>query len=456
VDARKVHGAKKLTSHAQYAALADSLRTKLMSRRPVASKRRQTNDKQNLFSEGVFCLLTSEQIMELSNKYVMNTYGRLPLTPVRGEGVRLWDAEGREYLDFLAGLAVCSLGHCHPAVVEAIATQARTLMHISNLYYIEPQARLAQLLVEHSCGDRVFFCNSGAEANEAAIKLARKNAKLNYGPEKYEIITALKSFHGRTLATLSATGQDKYQQGFEPLPGGFKHVPFNDLESLEAAIGPHTCAIMLEPVQGEGGIHMARKDYLAGVRELCNRHGLLLIFDEVQCGLGRTGVLLAHHHYNVDPDLFTLAKALGGGFPIGAMAATGEVACAFGPGDHASTFGGNPLACAAALATLEFMLNNDIIGNAGRVGDYFKAHLQSLANRFSFIREVRGLGLMLGVELSNEGPVEGKEVVSQCQNRGLLINCVDGHILRFLPPLTITTGDVDRAVGILAGVLSTI
>lgn len=396
--------------------------------------------------------MTSEEIMELSSKYIMNTYGRLPLTPVRGEGVRLWDAEGREYLDFLAGLAVCSLGHCHPAVVEAVAAQARKLMHVSNLYYIEPQARLAQLLVENSCAERVFFCNSGAEANEAAIKLARKFGKLRHGSEKFEIITALKSFHGRTLAALTATGQPKYQQGFEPLPAGFKYVPFNDLEALKEAVGPQTCAVMLEPVQGEGGVHVAKNEYLAGVREICNTCGLLLIFDEVQCGLGRTGAFLAHQRYKVNPDIFTLAKALGGGFPIGAMLATEEVASAFGPGDHASTFGGNPLACAAALAALEFMLNNDVIGNAERVGSYFKASLQTLAVRFSFIREVRGLGLMLAADLS----AEGKDIVIKCQEQGLIINCVDGHILRFLPPLIITAGDVDKAVDILKNVLSRI
>ena len=389
--------------------------------------------------------MTNEQIAELTRKYVMHTYNRLPIAPVKGAGARLWDADGKEYLDFVAGIAVCALGHAHPAVAEAVAEQARRLVHVSNLYHIAPQARLAQLLVENSCGDRVFFCNSGAEANEAAIKLARKYAKLRLGPDKYEIITALKSFHGRTLATVTATGQTKYQKGFEPLPPGFKYVPFNDLEALEAAVGPHTCAVLLEPVQGEGGVHPATQEYLAGVRELCSRRGLLLIFDEIQCGLGRTGRLFAYQHYGVEPDVFTLAKALGNGFPIGAMVAKEEVAAAFSPGDHASTFGGNPLACAAAVATLEYMLANGVVENAARVGAYFKDRLAGLAEEFPFVREVRGLGLMLGAELATEGA----PVVDRCRERGLLINCVDGHILRFLPPLVIGPEEVDEALEIL-------
>ena len=389
--------------------------------------------------------MTGQEIMELSDRYVMNTYGRIPLTPVKGAGARLWDADGKEYLDFVAGIAVCALGHSLPAVAQAVAEQARRLLHVSNLYYIEPQARLAQLPAENSCGDRVFFCNSGAEANAAAIKLARKYVKLHGGPEKYEIITALKSFHGRTLATVTATGQPKYQKGFEPLPPGFKYVPFNDLSALEAAVGPHTCAALLEPVQGEGGVHPAQSDYLKGVQDLCRRRGLLLIFDEVQCGLGRTGRFFAYEHYGVEPDIFTLAKALGNGFPIGAMVAREEVAAAFSPGDHASTFGGNPLACAAALATLEYMLGHGVIENAARVGAYFKERLLELAGEFPFIREVRGVGLLLGIELT----IEGAPIVARCRERGLLLNCVDGRILRFLPPLIIGTEEVDTAAGIL-------
>lgn len=396
--------------------------------------------------------MNTKEIMAMGDRYVMRTYGRIPMALVRGEGARVWDAGGKEYLDFVSGLAVCSLGHCHPAVAEAISSQARTLMHVSNLYYIEPQVKLAKLLVENTCADRVFFCNSGAEANEAAIKLARKYAKKNLGEERYEIITALKSFHGRTLAAITATGQPKYQQGFEPLPRGFKYVPFNDLAALEAAVGANTCAVMLEPVQGEGGVNEATPEYLAGVRELCQKHGLLLIFDEVQCGLGRTGKFLAHQHYGVEPDIFTLAKALGGGFPIGAMLAREDVAAGFAPGDHASTFGGNPLACAAGLAAMEQILNHGVVENAARVGGYFKDRLMALAGRYPFITEVRGRGLLLGAELS----MEGKDIVHQCQEKGLLINCVNLNVLRFIPPLIITERDVDHALDVLVSVLDQI
>ncbi|MFZ5634371.1 MAG: acetylornithine transaminase [Bacillota bacterium] len=389
--------------------------------------------------------MNSAEIMEMGDQFVMKTYGRLPLALVRGKGVRVWDADGREYLDFLSGLAVNSLGHCHPAVVRAIAEQAGALMHVSNLYYIEPQVKLARMLAQNSCGDRVFFCNSGAEANEAAIKLARKYAKARLGPGRYEIITALQSFHGRTLATITATGQAKYQQGFEPLPQGFRYVPLNDLAGLREAVGPNTCAVMLEPIQGEGGVNEADPVYLREVRKLCSEQGLLLIFDEVQCGLGRTGRLLAYQHYGVEPDIFTLAKALGGGFPIGAMLAREEVAKAFSPGDHASTFGGNPLACAAGLAAVDQLINHGVVENAARVGDYFKGKLLELKGRYPFVTDVRGKGLILGMELS----VEGAEIVSRCQQKGLLINCVNNKVLRFLPPLIITGDDVDRAVDIL-------
>ncbi|MCG8401772.1 MAG: aspartate aminotransferase family protein [Firmicutes bacterium] len=388
--------------------------------------------------------MNTKEIMALSDKYVMHTYGRLGLAPVRGHGARLWDADGNQYLDFVGGLAVDSLGHCHPAVVGAVQAQAGTLLHVSNLYYIEQQARLAQLLAQNSCCDRVFFCNSGAEANEAAIKLARKYAKQKYGPEKCQFITAENSFHGRTLATITATGQPKYQQGFEPLPEGFKYVPFNDLEALGEAIGPHTAAVLLEPVQGEGGVHVADPAYLAGARRLCDQHGVLLIFDEVQCGLGRTGRFLAYQHFGVEPDIITLAKALGGGFPIGAMLAKEDVAAAFSPGDHASTFGGNPLACAAGLAAMNATLGG-AVENCVRVGAYLKEKLVALQNKYHFIREVRGLGLLLGMELAGEGAV----YVKRCQERGLLINCIAGNVLRFIPPLTIAEADVDRAVEIL-------
>ncbi|MEW5952206.1 MAG: acetylornithine transaminase [Bacillota bacterium] len=389
--------------------------------------------------------MTNEEIMALSDQYVMKTYGRLPMVLVKGQGARVWDAGGKAYLDFVGGLAVNSLGHCHPAVAGAVARQAGILMHVSNLYYIEPQARLAGLLAENSCCDKVFFCNSGAEANEAAIKLARKYAKQAGGPAKVEIVTALKSFHGRTLAALTATGQPKYQQGFEPLPAGFKYVSFNDPAALAQAVGPATCAVLLEPVQGEGGVHVAGREYLEQARVLCDRFQALLIYDEVQCGLGRTGKFLAYQHTGVEPDIITLAKALGGGFPIGAMLAREDVAAAFSPGDHASTFGGNPLACAAALAAMEVMLRGGVVENAAKTGDYFKAQLASLAGRYDFVTEVRGLGLLLGMDLS----IEGKEIVDGCRERGLLINCIDNHILRFIPPLIISEAEVDEALAIL-------
>ncbi|MFZ5596798.1 MAG: acetylornithine transaminase [Bacillota bacterium] len=389
--------------------------------------------------------MNTTEIIETGDKYVMNTYGRLKLALVKGKGARVWDSDGREYLDFVSGLAVNSLGHCHPAVTRAIAEQAETLMHVSNIYYIEPQVKLAKMLADNSCADRVFFCNSGAEANEAAIKLARKYAKVNGNKERYEIITALKSFHGRTLATITATGQAKYQQGFEPLPQGFKYVPFNDLEALKGAVGPNTCAVMLEPVQGEGGVYEAGAGYLKGVRELCSEKGLLLIFDEVQCGLGRTGKLFAHQHYGVEPDIFTLAKSLAGGFPIGAMLAKEAVAGAFAPGDHASTFGGNPLACAAGLAALDQLVNHGVVDNAAAMGEYFKSKLLEMAARHPVIKEVRGRGLILGMELESGGP----QVVVRCQEKGLLINCVNNNVLRFLPPLIITGEDADRAAAII-------
>ncbi|AOQ25261.1 Acetylornithine aminotransferase [Moorella thermoacetica] len=384
-------------------------------------------------------------IVSRGEKYVMRTYGRYPMALVRGEGARVWDADGKEYLDFVSGLAVNSLGHCHPRVVEAIREQVGRLIHCSNLYWIEPQVELARLLVENSALDKVFFCNSGAEANEAAIKLARKYAKEHRGPESYEIITMRRSFHGRTLATLTATGQEKFHHGFAPLPPGFRYVPFNDLSSLRAAVGPRTCAVMLEPVQGEGGVYAANKDYLQAVRALCDDEGLLLIFDEVQCGLGRTGYLFAYQYYEVEPDILTLAKALAGGVPIGAMLAKERAASAFAPGDHASTFGGNPLATAAGVAAFKALLQEGLVENARVLGQYFYQQLEGLVREFPQLIEVRGRGLLLGVEI--DGPAG--EVVAACQERGLLINSLHGHVLRFLPPLIVTREDIDRAVTIL-------
>ncbi|WP_338824129.1 Acetylornithine aminotransferase [Moorella humiferrea] len=388
-------------------------------------------------------------IVALGEKYVMRTYGRYPVALVHGEGTRVWDADGREYLDFVGGLAVNSLGHCHPRVVAAIREQAGKLLHCSNLYWIEPQVELARLLVENSALDKVFFCNSGAEANEGAIKLARKFAKEHRGPESYEIITMRRSFHGRTLATLTATGQEKFHRGFAPLPPGFRYVPFNDLASLRAAVGPRTCAVMLEPVQGEGGVYAANKDYLQAVRALCDDEGLLLIFDEVQCGLGRTGYLFAYQYYGVEPDIMTLAKALAGGVPIGAMLAKEKVAASFAPGDHASTFGGNPLATAAGVAAFKALLEEGLVDNARVMGEYFRGELEKLVREFPQLIEVRGRGLLLGLEM--DGPADA--VVAACMERGLLINSLHGHVLRFLPPLNVTKEEIDQAVAILKDAL---
>jgi predicted acetylornithine/succinylornithine family transaminase len=388
-----------------------------------------------------------KRFRDASEKYLMKTYNRLPITLRKGRGVKVWDSEGKEYLDFVGGIAVNCLGHCHPRVVIALQKQAQRLLHVSNLYYTEPQTKLARLLINHSCADKVFFCNSGTEATEAAIKLARKFAKDHTSPDKYEIITAYGSFHGRTLAALSATGQKRFQKGFEPLVPGFKHVPFNNIESLQKSITKHTCAVMLEPIQGEAGINMPEAEYLKEVRQLCDNHDLLLIFDEVQTGMGRTGKLFAYEHFNVEPDIITLAKGLGGGVAIGAVLAKDSVALSFQPGTHAATFGGNPLSCAAAIATIETLLADGfILDNCARVGKYFMKKLEKLKKEFSsIILDVRGLGLMLGIELSN--PCDS--IVLDCIERGVLVNCTGGTVLRFTPPLIVTEKEIDILIDIL-------
>ena len=393
--------------------------------------------------------MKEKKIKDLVDKNIMNTYRRTPIALVKGKGALVEDAQGRQYLDFIAGIAVCNLGHAHPKVVKAIRKQAKELMHVSNLYYTRPQAEVAALLTRNSFADKVFFCNSGAEANEAAIKLARKYAHENLGPEKFELITMKDSFHGRTMATITATGQEKFQFGFTPLLDGFRYVPFNDPQALEAAITPRTCGIMLEPVQGEGGVIIPDEGYLGHVREICDRHRLLMIVDEVQTGIGRTGKLFAYEYSGVKPDIMTLAKALGNGFPVGAMLATDEVARAFSPGNHASTFGGNPLAMAAVRATLKTILEDDILENCLETGAYFLEKLQQLKKRHDIITDVRGKGLMLACSLS----IEGAEIVTRCQEEGLLINCTGGKTLRFVPPLIITKQDVDKAVYILDDVM---
>jgi len=394
--------------------------------------------------------VTNEELVLLGERYVMNTYARFPLALVRGENAMVYDADGNEYLDFVSGLAVNSLGHCHPRVVEAVREQAAKLIHCSNLYWIEPQVELARLLVENSCCDKVFFANSGAEANEGAIKLARKYAEVNGHPERFEIITMERSFHGRTLATLTATAQEKFHRHFQPLPPGFRYVPLNDLPALKAAITPQTAAIMLEVVQGEGGVYVADPGFLKAAREICDQQNILLICDEVQCGLGRTGKLFAFEHFGIEPDVVTLAKALAGGVPIGALLAKEKAAAAFEPGDHASTFGGNPLATAAGVAAFTAILNEGLAENALKVGGYFRKGLEELKNEFRSIRSVRGLGLLLGLELE----AGALQVVAACQEKGVLINAISDQVLRFLPPLTIGTGEADRVLITLRSALS--
>ncbi|HPC85129.1 MAG TPA: acetylornithine transaminase [Smithellaceae bacterium] len=393
--------------------------------------------------------MNEKKIVALADRHIMNTYRRVPVALVKGEGAKLWDAGGKEYLDFVAGIAVCNLGHSHPKVVKAIKKQARELMHVSNLYYTKPQAEVAALLTKHSFADKVFFCNSGAEANEAAIKLARKYAHENLGADQFELITMKDSFHGRTMATITATGQEKFQFGFTPLLEGFQYVPFNNPDALEAAISPRTCGIMLEPVQGEGGVIIPDDGYLAKVRDICNRHKILMIVDEVQTGIGRTGKLFAYEYSGVKPDIMTLAKALGNGFPVGAMLATDEVARAFSPGNHASTFGGNLLAMAAAKATLQTLIKDGVLEHCQKMGSYFLAKLQALKARHSLISDVRGRGLMLACSLT----IEGAGIVRACQEKGLLINCTGGNTLRFVPPLIVEEKDIDAAISILDDVM---
>jgi len=388
--------------------------------------------------------------MMLSEKYIAHTYNRFPILPIRGKGTRIWDIEGKEYIDFFAGLAVCNLGHCHPKVVQAIRTQAEKLIHVSNLYYIEPQIELASLLCKHSFAGKVFFCNSGAEANEGALKLARKYAKGKTGEDRYEIITMERSFHGRTLATLTATGQTKYHKGYAPLMPGFKYVPFDDLKAVREAVDSKTCAILLEPIQGEGGVNIPSEGYLKGLREICDEKGILLILDEVQVGMGRTGKLFAYEHENIEPDLLTLAKSLAGGVPIGALLMKEEIANSFEPGDHASTFGGNFLATAAGVAALNAILDEGMLENCQNVGEYFLDRLREIKKKYAFIKDVRGRGLIVGLELK----MEGAEIVKEMMKKGFLINCTMNTVLRFLPPLIVTKEEVDRMIKALEEVFA--
>lgn len=392
--------------------------------------------------------MTNQETIDLTNRHVINTYRRFPITIVKGEGRRVWDADGKGYLDFVAGIAVCNLGHCHPAVVKAIKEQAEKLIHISNLYYIESQAKLAKLLCENSFADKVFFCNSGAEANEAAIKLVRKYFH-NRGEDRFQVISMEKSFHGRTMAAMAATGQKKIREGFEPLLEKFSYVPFNDVDAVRRAIVPRTAAIMIEPIQGEGGVILPSDGYIKELKALCKEEGILLIFDEIQVGMGRTGRLFAYEHYGVMPDIMTLAKGLAGGIAIGAMLATDDVASAFTPGSHASTFGGNPIAASAGIASVNAIIEENILDNCRKIGTYLFERLDGLKRKYRFIRETRGKGLIIGMELD----IPGADIVNICLQKGLLINCIGEKILRFLPPLTVTETEVDEMIGILRTVL---
>ncbi len=384
-----------------------------------------------------------------ADKYIFNTYARNPICLVKGQGVTVWDSEGKAYTDFLAGVAVCILGHAHPGVAAAVKEQAEKLVHVSNLFYTEPQTHLAEMLVQNCFADRVFFCNSGAEANEAAIKLARKYFKEKGEPQRYRVIAMKDSFHGRTLATLAATGQEKIQQGFEPIMDGFDHVPFNDLDAIRAAITDQTCAVITEPIQAEGGIVVPNPGFLPGLRELCDEKGILLIMDEVQTGMGRTGTLYAHQQMGATPDIMTLAKGLANGLPIGAMLSTEKVAAGFTLGAHATTFGGTPLVTAAAMAVQIAIEDQDILEMVKSVGAYFQNALKSLAAKHACVEEVRGMGLILGLKLN----VEGGPLAAQCMDKGYLVNVTQGNVLRFVPPLIITRKDVDGMVETLDSIL---
>lgn len=390
-----------------------------------------------------------KEIIDQAEHVIAKTYTRFPVVITKGKGCTLWDTEGRSYTDFVAGIAVCNLGHAHPRVTKALATQAEILLHVSNLYYTVPQVELAAWLVKHSFADRVFFCNSGAEANEAAIKLVRKYFKEKGENRRCRIISMERSFHGRTMATLSATGQDKIKKGFEPVLEGFDFVAFNDVEALQNKIDAKTCAVIIEPIQGEGGVRCPDPEYLKRVRQLCDETGTLLIFDEIQTGIGRTGRLFAYEHFGVEPDIMTLAKALGNGLPIGAMLATEDVAEAFGAGSHASTFGGTPVVTAASLEVAKVLEEEKIIDHCGKIGAYFKERLLWLKSRHESIVDVRGLGLLLGMKLK----IEGAPIVNLCLEKGFMINCIQENILRFIPPLTIGKKEIDSLVACLDEIL---
>ncbi|MSQ40918.1 MAG: aspartate aminotransferase family protein [Dehalococcoidia bacterium] len=386
---------------------------------------------------------------EMESRYYMRVVRRQPVVLVRGQGTRVWDEDGKEYLDFTGGWAVNNLGHCHPTVTEAIVQQARTLLQTSNIYYTIPQLQLAQLLVEQSCLDRVFFCNSGAEANEGAVKLARKYGRLHL-KGAYEVITALNSFHGRTLAMVAATGQPHYQENFRPLPVGFVNVEFDSIEAIKRSTTENTCAVLLEPVQGEGGVNVPSPSYLKEVRAWCDERGILLMLDEIQTGMGRLGTLFGYQQFGVEPDVITLAKGLGNGVPIGAFLAK-ERAAVFEPGDHGSTFGGNVLTCAAAYAAAKVIVEENIPAKAEATGKYLHGRLSAMKERYDFITDVRGMGLLLAMEFRD---TLSATIVGACNQEGLLLNAVRPNALRFMPPLTTSLAEVDEAVARLDQVLT--
>lgn len=389
------------------------------------------------------------KIKNSSDKVIANTYARFPIAISKGQGAYVWDADGKQYLDFVSGLAVCNLGHCHPAITKAIQEQAAKLLHVSNLYYTEPQNTLAGLLIAHSFADKVFFCNSGAEANEAAIKLARRYSFDHHGDSRQTIITMNNSFHGRTMATLTATGQQKVKTGFTPLLPGFKHVEFNNIDALTDAIDDSVCAVMLEPIQGEGGVIVASDTYLKQARDLCDKAGILLIYDEVQVGMGRTGRLFAYEHAQAIPDIMTLAKGLAGGAPIGAMLASENVINSFVPGTHATTFGGNPLVTAAGAAAFNALVNEGVVDNCLKMEILLKDVLDHFSDKYAFIKEVRGKGLIYAMELD----FDGSQIVNKAMNKGLLINNTATSALRFLPPLIISPVDIEKMADILGKIL---
>ena len=388
----------------------------------------------------------NQDIVKLTEQNVASTYGRFPIALVRGKGTKVWDASGKQYTDFVSGIAVDNLGHCHPAVVSAIRKQAGQLLHVSNLFHIESQSLLAQELTRHSFADKVFFCNSGTEANEAAIKLARRYFFDKGEKGRHEIITMKDSFHGRTMGSISASGQKKLHTGFAPLLPGFRYVDFNNIQAVQKALSSKTCAVLVEPIQGEGGVNLPDKTYLKELKKLCTKNGSLLIFDEVQTAFGRTGKLFAYENFGAKPDIMTLAKALGAGVAIGAMAATNKVMKSFVPGTHAATFGGNPLACSAALAAFKVYTKAGFLEKTARTGDYFIARLRQLEKSFSIVKEVRGVGLLLAMELKQPAGT----IVEDCMDQGYLVNCIKQNILRFIPPLIITKKEIDGLIEILA------